>query len=51
MRLNDFTLASDLRQDLWSRYFLEPDTIPASPSPGWCLEAEWFQGEYFILGK
>lgn len=43
-RLNDFTLRSDLRQDRWSQYFLEPDTIPSSPVTGWCVETEWFQG-------
>lgn len=48
-RLNDFTLGSDLHQDLWSQYFLEPNNIPESPSTGWCIEKEWFQGNYAIL--
>jgi len=45
LRLNDFTLGSDLRRDLWSQYFLESDTIPAPPSQGWCVETEWFHGQ------
>jgi len=44
-RLDDFALGSDLHQDLWSRYFLEPDTISASPLTGWCVETEWLQGQ------
>lgn len=51
MRLNDFALGSDLHQDLWSQYFLEPNTIPESPSAGWCVETEWFQGNYIIPAR
>ena len=47
--LNDFALGSNLHQDLWFQYFLEPNTIPASHSTGWCVGAEWFQGSYVIL--
>jgi len=38
-------LGSNLHQDLWSQYFLEPDAIPAPPSAGWCVETEWFLGQ------
>ena len=47
--VNDFAVGSNLHQDLWSQYFLEPNTIPASPSTGWCVGTEWFQGNYVIL--
>ena len=48
-RLNDFTLGSDLHQDLWSQYFLEPEAISASPSIGWCIETDWLQGNFLVL--
>lgn len=50
-KLDDFNLGSDVYQDSWSQYFLEPDKIPAPPSTGWCVDTEWLQGNFSLTTR